>query len=362
MSNYGERKSRAVGLNDKAFGGAGHNLTLDAIMGEGTMITTFDDFNGVVGQEAFGVANTIWETLGWELTDVGSPVADLVHMNDANFTAGASTFNSCITITPGTAADAGGNMQLDFDNNTTPIASGGVIFPHIWLPETRGIDYTGGANVGLDNKTAVFAFRIGFEADNNTNNTDWDAKTFIGWARSADTAVLVPTDGLIAIASTGGLFGFHFLEDGSVRGISHRTAATAMVEGTNFTEILPAGSLDNSVANGTAAEGDVIWFDFALRMEIDDMSDISNNGSTQFFYRGALNHAAGVDPARQQFSNPGEGYKPWIKHPTVLLNQTPLETSNMIVPTIEVVNGPVGTAQNCQVRLDWWAMGLSRDT
>ena len=54
----------------------------------------------------------------------------------------------------------------------------------------------------------------------------------------------------------------------------------------------------------------------------------------------------------------GAGYKPWIEHPTALLNQVP-NGSPVSVPTIEVINGSTADI-DCVVFVDWWAMGRSR--
>lgn len=165
--------------------------------------------------------------------------------------------------------------------------------------------------------------------------------------------------GDITIPSTDELIGFHVLEDGSIRGISHRTAATVMAEGTNFTELIAAGGVDSTLVNGAAAVGDTMWFDLALRMEISDMSSNTANGHTEFFYRGPTNKPLGTNPGKNQFTAPEAGYRPWRRHPTALLNQTPNSNQRALVPTIETINGPTN-GDDGVVFVDWWSFGRSR--
>lgn len=361
MPGYGERKSRAIGLDDQAFGGAGMNLSLDAVMGEGDMITTFDDFNSFVEAEGFGDSAN-WPEVGWLTTDGSTtPAFDVISMNDrGNVT---NEFDSCIKIVPGTTDDGGGSMQLDPGGGGTTVDNGGHVFPHIWIPEATsgGVEPTSGGLTAevLDNTTWVFACRIGLRADHTptTNTTNWDSKMFIGWAEANDTSVLTAADGLITIASGGPLIGFHILEDGSIRGISHRTGATAMAEGTNFTELIAAGGVDSTLVNGARVAGDTMWFDLALRMEISDNSATAN-GATHFYYRGPTNAGTTGGGGRSQFDVPGEGYKPWRAHPTVLFDQTP-NNNVALVPHIEVLNGPTLGADGIAF-VDWWAMGRNR--
>lgn len=323
------------------------NLGIETLAGDLDMAFVFDDFNGVVPTEGFGDAAN-WETLGWVATDVGVPVADEAGMNDAADV--DQWYPSCIRLFTGTADDAGGNLQLDRVNASLP-ASSGAHFPHIWIPETAA-----GAAI-LDNTVLVFACRIGLRADLTTDGSgDWDSKCFVGWAEAGDTSVMTAATGAITIASTGPLVGFHIPEDGSIDGISHRTVATAMAEGTNFTELHAAGAVDGTVANGAAAAGDTVWYDLALRMHITDMSDDNANGATTFFSR-RVPRVTGA-PGHRYRALPGEGLGDWREHGTVLTNQTP-NNDVALVPTIEAINGPTADRDGV-VFLDWWAFGASR--
>lgn len=305
------------------------NLLIEATKGASDVVTVFDDFNQVFIQESFGDAGH-FEPNGWTLTDVGAPAADTIGINGAY---AALPYDSCIRINAGTAADTGGNAQLD------PIAGGAsTIFPHIWLPESGA-----GAAI-LDNTIFVFACRIGFIS----NAATWDGKVFIGMAEAADVGILTAATGEIAQAETGPLVGFHVGENGRIDGISQRTVNTAYAEGTNRTNLYAAGS----AAHGTA--GLAKWYDLAIRMHITDMSDNAANGSTTFYTRqvGAVTKAPG-SPGNP---NVTDSLSVWRKHGTILTNQTP-NNDVALVPTIEVANGPTNLSD---VLVDWWAFGLSR--
>ncbi len=357
MPDFSMRHGRPLGASSKAFGGAALNLPVGCMEGESDMIYTFDDFNGYMTGEDFN--NTAeWEPSGWELTQEGTPTADLVSMNDSKVV--TTDFSSCLRIFAGTDGDQGGNMQLDMFTGDVAASVSNTLFPHIWIPETAALPTTSGvAGEVLDNTTWVFACRIGLRADETTTgNGDWASKVFIGWAPAGDASIMTRTDGVITINSTGELVGFHVTEEGNIRGISHRTLATAMAEGTNFTALLSDGDVDGTTANGALAAGDTMWFDLALRMDITNMSDDAANGSTRFFWRGPLNVVAPNNAGKDEFANPGEGYLPWREHGTVLLNQTP-NNPVMLAPVIEVISGPVAGV-DCIFYLDWWCMGRSR--
>jgi hypothetical protein len=221
-----------------------------------------------------------------------------------------------------------------------------ALFPHIF------IDNTGSGVTNLDETTFTFACRLGLKADETTTGAgNWNGAAFIGWAMAADTSIMTHNTGVITIASDGPLVGFHIPIDGSIDGISHRTAATVMAEGTNFTELAAAGAVDGTLVNGAETAGDVCWWDLALRMDITDSSETTGNGFTTFYSR----------QVNLQTGTPGSsGYRqnPWNKHRTVLVDQTPASATTM-VPTIEVLSGATA-GQNCQFFIDWWAFGKSR--
>jgi hypothetical protein len=325
--------------------------------GEGSMIYTFDDFNGHLAQDSFSGA-AIFEDSGWVLTDDGSaPTGDTIQMNSAATV--TADFDSCIRIFPGTADDAGGNMQLDMVNGAIGTIVGQLQFPHIWIPETAALPSrgAGGAATVLDNTTWVFATRIGLNTDVTGTTTDWEGKMFIGWAAAGDTSILDHDTGVITDAN-GELFGFHINETGCIDGISKRTAGDSMTENTNWTRLMAAGSADNTVANGARTANDTMWFDLALRMDITDMSDGSGNGSTRFFSRGPLNRVSPANPGKEEFNIQGQGYMPWQEHGTVLTNQT-ANGAVSHVPTIECLNGPTAGV-DCCMYVDWWTMARSR--
>jgi hypothetical protein len=259
-------------------------------------------------------------------------------------------WNSCIYIIAGTGDDHGGNMQLNIAPTAAALTN--HEFPHIWIPTSADIPWGGNfggiaADAGevLDNSTWVFACRLGFRADYNgtTGGGEWEGKAFIGWADTGDTSIMTHDTGVITIASDGPLVGFHIPEDGSIDGISHRTAATAMAEGTNFTELVAATGVDNTVLNGCVAAYETVWYDLALRMDITDMSLDAGNGTTTFYYRRVL---------------PQSPLPAWTVHTTQLDNQTPNSATTM-VPTIEVLTSSTAD-EDVALLIDWWAMGRSR--
>jgi hypothetical protein len=329
-------------------GGAAFNLGAEALAGQTDMVTVFDDFNHVIPSVAFGVATgdaatNPFEDCGWVLSDYGTPAADTVGMNDVATV--ANTFNSCLSINPGTTADTGGNMQLDLINadlasgaNHLTTNSGRYNFPHMWIPET------GAGATCLDSTIWTFACRLGFMS---SAAAGWDGKVFIGWAEAGDTAITTAATGVVTITSGGPLVGFHIGEDGAINGISHRTVATAITEGTNSTILAAATAADNATASV------ITWWDLALRMEITDMSDDAANGGTTFFHKRVPSVTG--RPGRTGGHLGGEAGH-WTQHPTVLTNQTP-NNDVALVPTIEVANGPTN---DVDLFVDWWAFGCSR--
>ncbi len=350
---FGTKYQRGLGAAENAMGGAAQGLSIDALEGEGDMITVFDDFNSTLkGAEGFGDA-AVWEDSGWVLTDVGAPTNDAVSMNSPSTV--AEWAPSCISIYSGDADDAGGNMQLDLVNGAIGTLVGTANFPHIYIPETdAGV-------AAYDGTCWMFACRVGFRADlTTTGSGDWDSKMFIGWAEAGDTGILAAggvtmATPIIAQAETGPLVGFCIPEDGTINGISQRTVSTAYAAGTNYVQLAAAGAVDGTVANGATTAGDTMWFDLALRMNVTDQSNDAANGSTEFFYRRVPK--ARVAPGRD-ILDAGGTQGPWRRHPTVLLNQTP-NNDVALVPTIEMVNGPTAGVDG-KILLDWWCFGVSR--
>jgi hypothetical protein len=341
-------------------GGAGFNLGLEALAGDTDLVTVFDDFNDNIPNTTFGQTAAadgqvnIWEENGWTMVDVGSPANDTVGMNPV----GNLGFNSCIHVTAGDTNDTGGNMQLDPVNTlgvgtytgsgTNDLTFLRRPFPLIWLADS-------GTATSLDNTVFVMACRMGLLTTDAAGA--WDGKVFVGFAEAGDVDILVPSTGAIAVSggTEGPVVGFHVAEDGSIDGISQRTFGTAMAAGTNFTELLAAGAADGTTANGAAAAGDVMWFDLAMRLDITDMSDASANGTTQFYYRRVPRLTQ--RPGNRTHAVPGQN-PPWVRHGTVLENQTP-NNDTIMVPTIEVANGATET-EDTELFLDWWAFGISR--
>ncbi|OGR29708.1 MAG: hypothetical protein A2139_02355 [Desulfobacca sp. RBG_16_60_12] len=336
-TDYSGRYSKPLGCSRHAMGGAAEGLGIEALAGDTEMVTVFDDFNGVVkGTDTFGGA-AIFEDSGWVLTDIGAPTNDAISMNDVSDV--AALYNSCLTVYGGDADDAGGSMALDLLNGAIGTEVGTQVFPHMWIPETAA-----GAGVN-DNSTWVFATRVGIRADlTTTGNGDWDSKFFIGFQVAGETNIMTAATGALIVAGADDiLYGFHCGEDGSVDGIAQRLGTTAYAAGTNFTELIAAGGVDGTVANGAVTAGDTMWFDLAFRMDIVDQSDAANNGRVRFFHRKVL---------------PGRPLGDWNPHPAVLTNQCPNHTV-ALVPVIEMINGPTATVDGI-IFLDWWAFGRNR--
>ena len=355
MASYSNRLPRPIGCNDQAMGGAAMNLGIEALTGETDMVTVFDDFNGTLkGAEGFGDA-AVWEDSGWVLTDVNTPAADAISMNSPSTV--AIWAPSCISIYPGTTDDAGGNMQLDLINGTIGTMVGTPDFPHICIPETAA------GVTAIDNTSFVFACRLGVRADFTTTGSGaWTTATpggkfFIGWSVAGEAAIMTAATGVLAVAAAADqLVGFHIGEDGSLDGVSQRVGTTAYVEGTNFTEILPAGGVAGTVANGATTAGDTMWFDLALRMDVLDWSETTGNGFTTFYHR-RVPALSGI-PGNEMMDRSGIGSGNWQKHATVLTDQVPVHTVGLC-PSIEAINGPTA-GTDCVFLLDWWAFGTSR--
>ena len=368
MSSSGSHFRGPILARHDSQGGAAENMGIEVISGEADLVTVFDDFNDSMGPSGFSEAaaadgtTNLMEECGWQLTEDATvtAVADAISMNDPGVV--ADYFQSSLRIFPGTADDSGGNLQLDAINSVTNgvaqlgsglvdnVVGGHRNFPHIWIPET-------GAGVTvLDNTIWTFACRIGLRADLTTSGAGaWDGKVFIGWAEAGETTIMTHTDGVLT--STGGpLVGFHIPEDGSIDGISKRVDAAAFVDGTNFTELHAAASVDGTVANGHTTAGDTSWWDLALRMDISDMSDDAANGTTTFYSRRV--GVSGTAPGSRGAPNNNNSMQEWAKHPTIISNQTP-NNAIALVPTIEVLNGPTA-GTDCVVFLDWWSFGCSR--
>lgn len=338
--SYANRYSRPLGVDGRGWGGAGANLGIEALAGDTDMVTVFDDFNIYVDVRDLATATAGGiEDNGFTVTQVGGAAAGSgVGINDD----ATAFWDSCLRINCGTDNDQGGNIQL------IP-AAGETHFPHIWIPDS-------GTATSLDNTVIVFAVRVGVNTTDAAG--DFDGKAFIGFAAAGETAVMTAATGALSVAAAADiLLGFHLGcngEVGAIDGISQRVGNTAYAEGTNFTRMLPAGSLDAVAANGATAVTDTVWYDLALRCTVTDMSDANANGATEFFWRRVpqLTNAPGLAAATNL---PGQDLA-WVRHPTVLLNQTPNSGTNL-VPTIECINGP---ADDSDFLIDWWAFGYSR--
>jgi len=330
-TDYGARFSKAVGCTRHAMGGAAEGLGIEALAGDTEMVTIFDDFDGIVEADQFGVA-TNWETIGTMLYDAGVPGTDYVHMNDPNSQVDCA---SEIVLVPGDTADTGGHVAFDSVAGAVSAAVSMHEFKYLWIP------VLGTSATILDGTTWLMAMRVGFQSGDATAigaaSGDWDGKAFIGYCTTGDANVLVPTTGVPDVATqTGPIFGFGITETGQIIGHSQRTANTALAEGTNYTTILGAGGVDGNTGNGATAANQKMWFDLAVKLEITDMSDDDDNGYTHFYWRRVL---------------PGQPLGDWLHHPTVLENQTP-NPASVMVPCIEAINGPA-VVQECAVGWDW---------
>lgn len=352
-TDYAERHQKTSAGSSRAMGGAASGMGLECLTGDTEMVTTFDDFNGIVKQEGFdGVTN--WETCGWILTEDqgagGAVTDDMISMNDGvNVT---HDYSSCIRIFAGTDDQKGGSMKLDVINGATGASTVSRDFPHIWVPETATIPAggqlsgaAGDAAEGLDNTTWAFATRVGFRSDDVavTGAGEWEGAFFIGWVGSDLTSVLDHDTGVVTTTNLEGV-GFHVCILGEIYGVSQRLDADAVSAAVgNYTQIHPTGAVHNTVANNCSILGQTVWWDLALRMDITNMNDNDANGTTTFYTRRVI---------------PGEPLRPWAKHETVLTNETP-NCDVALVPYIELINGTTAD-QDASVLIDWWAMGRNR--
>jgi hypothetical protein len=334
-------------------------MGIEALAGDTDMVTVFDDFNCVIPNDetsaATGTGDTnAFEDAGWVITDINTAAGETIGMNDP--TDVSQMFESSIRIFTGTGDDAGANMQLDQINNDKASALNDltalgsfVQFPHIWIPETdAGV-------TAMDNVVFTFGCRVGMES--GAADGLWEAKYYIGMAAAGDTTILAEATGEMDIATEAGPhLGFHCHEDGSIDGIAQRTATTAQVEGTNFTELMAAGTTDSTVANGVTTAGDIFWVDLALRATFDDVSETTGNGAVEFFYRRVPPLTGGSIGSRTHHI-PGQNPN-WTRHGTVLTDQCPNHTV-ALVPTIEAINSPTAD-EDATVLLDWWFFGISR--
>lgn len=353
-TDYSGRYSKPLGCGPDAVGGAFQDASIEALIGETSKITTFDDFNGVVIGEGFA-DTAYWEQSGWVLSeDAGvASVTEDISMNDATNT--TQDFNSCIQIYGGTADNSGGSMKLDAVAGTVSGATTGQTtnhqFPHIWIPEVLTVPTDGGlagvagdAGEALDNTSWSFATRVGFRAEHDgTGDGDWEGAFFIGWAPSGDISLITHDTGVVTGAANMA-FGFHVCILGEIYGVSKRLEADAVSAAVgNYTEIQPAGSVDNSIANHCDVVGQTCWWDLAFQMDITNQSDDDANGWTRFWTRRVLR---------------GKPLGPWNLHSTILTNETP-NADDAVVPHIELITS-AAAGEDCSVLVDWWAMSCNR--
>ena len=364
--SFSSRHERPIGASNKAQGGAAFNQSVSGLEGESDLVTVFDDFNQAVTTTTFGTSagattSNGFEDAGWVCTDVGTPSNDQIGQNDVGDV--DQWIPSCLRIDTGDTEDTGGNMQLDWINSraasavdvagTADFRVNTPSYPHLWIPETAA-----GAGA-LDNQILTFSCRLGFRADDEVagdTSGDWDSKAFIGFAVAGDTGIMTASTGALASgAAAQQLLGFHINEDGDIHGIAQRDGSVSYAAGTNFTELKGAGAVDGTVANGSNAAGDTVWYDLALRARVTDWSDDDANGAVEFYYRRVM-PTLGIGGDR---SHPGPGRgSAWVKHGTALENAIPYHTV-ALVPTIEVINGPTADRDGV-VYLDWWSFGVTR--
>lgn len=339
MAPYSSRHSVPLGGNRHALGGAGLNLDVSALGGETDMATAFEDFNQNVALAGAG-ANT--PLPGWTATDI-TGVAGQVGINPQ---VSLQHFASSLTITCGATANGGLNLQPIGDSRS----------PYIWISD----DVT---PTSQDQTIFTFACRVGL--GNAIGVGPWEGKAFVGFAGNPDAGVMTAVGGALAVPSFNGLVGFHVAEDGHVDFVSQRLAATALVAGTNFTPVFPAGTIDFTFAE------QIVWLDLAFVLTFVDGSDATNNGSAEAFVRRVPLPGGPVDTANTQVVGRESRYTsgndvatdaPWSPAGAVLLNQNPRPSSanGELIPTIELLNGPTGAAQQSTLLLDWWSMGHSR--
>lgn len=325
-----------LGVSSGNFGGLAAGANLFATDGMSDAITVFEDFNFCMKTYDTFAAAPILATMGAVVTDIGS-TASLIGVNPSSAAANGSIFSSCLHLFAGTDDDNGGNIQISADL-AAAAATGINPFQYIWIPNTTLATRLDGIHLG-------FACRVGLQS---VLGPAWTGKFYIGWAEQGDVDVMVPTTGAIAVAggTEGPLLGFHVNEGGSIDGIAQRTFGTAMAEGTNFTTLVAPARWNSGLA-----ANEIVWFDLALHAHYVDASDAANNGTVSFAWRRV------APPATHQARNLNPA---WVKHQTVLQNQLPYNAVNL-VPTIELINGPVATTGNdSNVWLDWWTFGITR--
>ena len=190
----------------------------------------------------------------------------------------------------------------------------------------------------------MFATRVGFRAEEDgTGDGAWEGGFFIGWAASGDTSLLVHDTYIMEAANQA--FGFHVCSEGEIYGVSKRIEADAVTAAVgNRVELQPADSVSNTLANSCDVVGQTVWWDLAMRMDITNMSDDDDNGTTRFWTRRVL---------------PGATLGPWNPGPNILTNETP-NAPDAVVPHIEVIASAAAGEDLCTY-VDWWAMGRTRN-
>ena len=334
---YSARSSKPLGAGRHAFGGAGLNLGVDALSGEGDIITTVEDFNGQLTDG--GITGN---RPGGAWTSLAIGVGATASVNDLAL---GNPYESSARLNCGGAVDAGGNAQQNVDSPA----------PRIWLPDTSVAPTT------LDHTVVTLACRVGIISDAPT----FDGKFFIGFAQDGDQDVMVVTSGAIAVASTGALVGLHINADiaviPNISLIAKRAPAAAMAQDVNFTNLI---SGVDSFETGLTA-GVPRWFDLAFRMSITNMSDVNSNGGVRAYFRrvpeagGAFETPNREAPGLRETQASDSGavkVEEWREHNVVLENQSPNDAT-ALVPTIEFLNGPTNESD---FLVDWLVMGISR--
>ena len=211
--------------------------------------------------------------------------------------------NPYLLINPGTKSDAGSSVQFNAAPATgligAPFRSAGPIVSTAPL---------------MDNRELFFYTRVGFASD----TVAWDGKSIVAWMVD-DTTPLATATGVLSIA-TGGGFGFHVAEDGT---LGYFTSGSAVTSATDSGFNVLTDTAD------AADAGAYVWYTLGARTKFTDAS--AGTGSTDFYVNG--------------------------RNVATVADSITMPSTQTYSMTYTIVNGP---ARDSDLAVDYCITGISR--